>query len=223
MTLGEKDEAVQVLKTMLGALLGTLSGQTGRPGALMRHAVGDLQASAADQISAGTLGLPLLNCFMLAYYAGATLAGMDGVRAAMVATTPVGLPAAAVANAGIRFALGREARILANTVFVSRDDATAAIMMMNSAFEPAEEFAADHSDPSNYQALIALHAAVTRDLSTRARPLPKLVTYSFPRSFPSLKLANRLYADASRADELRMENKAIHPAFMPRAGSALST
>jgi prophage DNA circulation protein len=39
---------------------------------------------------------------------------------------------------------------------------------------------------------------------------------------PSVALAHRLYADASRADELRNENKIVHPAFCLRDGRALS-
>jgi prophage DNA circulation protein len=35
-------------------------------------------------------------------------------------------------------------------------------------------------------------------------------------------LAYRLYADASRADEIRAENKVVHPAFCPPTGIALS-
>jgi prophage DNA circulation protein len=39
---------------------------------------------------------------------------------------------------------------------------------------------------------------------------------------PTLVMAYRLYADASRGDELRAENKVVHPAFSPAAGLALS-
>jgi prophage DNA circulation protein len=35
-------------------------------------------------------------------------------------------------------------------------------------------------------------------------------------------LAQRLHSDASRSDELRMENKTPHPLFMPLTGRALS-
>ena len=222
MTLGDLDEALGVLGTMLTELLGTQSGQTGRQGAELRYAVGDLRAGAPTLLRSGTLALPLLNCFQLAFYAGATLAGMDAVRAVMQTQAPSGLPGIAVANAGIRFALGREARILAATTFTSSQDVFAALARMNAAFESAEEFAADNRDPATYQALIAMHAAVTRDLTTRAIALPSLVGYAVPRILTSHALANRLYGDASRCDELRLENKIIHPAFMPTTGTALS-
>ena len=222
MTIGDLDEALGILDAMLTLLLGTLSGQVGRQGAALRYAIGDLQTAAPSLLQAGTLGLPLLNCFQLATYAGATLAGMERVRVAMAAATPTGLAGIAVANAGIRFALGREARILAATTFTSSQDVFAAIVATNAAFEAAEDFAADNRDPASYQALIAMHAAVTRDLTTRAISLPNLVTYTMARILTSHALANRLYGDASRCDELRAENKVIHPAFMPLRGTALS-
>jgi prophage DNA circulation protein len=36
-------------------------------------------------------------------------------------------------------------------------------------------------------------------------------------------MAYKLYDDASRCDELRQENKVVHPAFCPPTGRALST
>ena len=86
--------------------------------------------------------------------------------------------------------------------------------------DQAEEFAADNRDPSTFQALIAAHAAATADLTTRAAYLPAMVTYSVQRVLTSHALANRLYGDASRCDELRAENKIIHPAFFPLTGTA---
>ena len=73
-----------------------------------------------------------------------------------------------------------------------------------------------------YQALIALDAKVVADLTTRAAALPRLVTYSLRPQLTSHALANLLYGDAGRSDELRAENKVRHPAFMPPTGTALS-
>lgn len=222
MNTTDASEAFGVLDLMLTALLGTLSGQTGRQGSALRYAVGDLRAVGLAQIQAGTLGLPLVNCFLLAYYAGADLDGMDRVRAAMMELTPSGDPAKAIAASGIRFALGRSAAILASRTLTSLDAVKAALSRINDAFEAAEEFAADNRAPTVYQALIALHAAVVLDLTTRGRPLPKMVAFTFAKVMTSHALANRLYGDAGRADELRQENSIIHPAFCPPAGVALS-
>jgi prophage DNA circulation protein len=49
-----------------------------------------------------------------------------------------------------------------------------------------------------------------------------MVAYAFPDRRPVLAIAQALYGDAGRADELRAENKVVHPLFMPAAGRALS-
>ena len=85
-----------------------------------------------------------------------------------------------------------------------------------------EEIAADDMDQMTYQALVRLHAAVTFFLVETARPLPRMLNFQFGAPMPTLVAAYRLYADAGRADELRAENKVVHPAFMRPFGKALS-
>ena len=216
------EEAEGILAEMMTALQATVPTIEGLSGALFRYAVGDLQAQAAVLLKTSVLGAPLLNCFTLAFEAGAILIDMDNVRSTMEAETPTGVPGALVANAGVRFALIVEAQILGQTTFTSSQDALAALDTISAAFDSAQIYAADNHDPANYQALIALQAKVVKDLTTRAAQLPRLVTYTQARILTSHALANRLYGDASRCDELRVENKIIHPAFCPLSGTALS-
>lgn len=222
-TVANIAEGVGILATMLNALSGTVSGQTGTAGSQMFFAIGDLLASGEGDLRASQLGTPLLAVFELATTAGASLAGMNTVMAAMQAVTPASAIGIAVVNAGINMALVEQARILSATTFTSSNDVSAAIASNNANFSSAEETIADSGDVGTYQALIALHGSVTRDLVNRALQLPSLVTYQFPRSLPSLTMAFRLYADSTRADQLVAENKAIHPAFMPASGRALSS
>jgi prophage DNA circulation protein len=49
-----------------------------------------------------------------------------------------------------------------------------------------------------------------------------MLNYRFNQPLPTLVMAYRLYADASRGDELRYENAIVHPAFPPMMGRALS-
>ena len=49
-----------------------------------------------------------------------------------------------------------------------------------------------------------------------------MLDFQFAAIRPTLIQSYRLYADASRADELREENNVVHPAFAPRNGRALS-
>jgi len=70
--------------------------------------------------------------------------------------------------------------------------------------------------------LIGLHAAIIAHLTATARPLPQLLYFRFGNIIPTLVVAQKLYADAGRADELRRENKVVHPAFTLPTGRALS-
>jgi prophage DNA circulation protein len=90
------------------------------------------------------------------------------------------------------------------------------------AFAAMQEIAADDMDQAGYMVLIQLHAALAYYLAQTARPLPRMLSYAFTDTLPTLVLAYRLYADAGRADELRAENKIVHPAFSLREGRALS-
>jgi prophage DNA circulation protein len=52
--------------------------------------------------------------------------------------------------------------------------------------------------------------------------LPRMVSYQLPASLPALTVANLLYGDGARFDELIAENGTVHPAFMQRDLVALS-
>ena len=106
--------------------------------------------------------------------------------------------------------------------FVSRQDVDAIKQQLQQPFQDAEEIAADDMDQMTFQALIALHGAVTNHLVATARPLPRMLGFQFFEPLPSLVMAYKLYDDASRCDELREENKVVHPAFCPPTGQALS-
>jgi len=64
---------------------------------------------------------------------------------------------------------------------------------------------------------------VSNDLSLRSFSLPVMVTYTFSNPMPALWLAQRLYQDASRAEELIAENRPIHPLFCAPTGKALAS
>jgi prophage DNA circulation protein len=69
-----------------------------------------------------------------------------------------------------------------------------------------------------YEALAEVRAQAIAELAVRGatlRPLRPYVT-AFPR--PSLTLAQRLYQDPSRAEELVARTGAVHPGFLPQTG-----
>ena len=58
-----------------------------------------------------------------------------------------------------------------------------------------------HSFPMTTKTSVALAALLIQHLSATECQLPIVVNYSFPVSYPSLNLANRIYGDGSRSDE----------------------
>jgi prophage DNA circulation protein len=62
--------------------------------------------------------------------------------------------------------------------------------------------------------LLALRARTAKAIPASGATLPYLITYTPPATVPSLVLAQRLYGDASRADEIVARNSIRHPAFI---------
>jgi len=83
--------------------------------------------------------------------------------------------------------------------------------------------AGDAGDDESYNALIDLRQAVVTDLTTTGATLPRLEVFSFRAPMNALTMANRLYRDSTRADELIQQADPVHPAFMPTTVSALAT
>jgi prophage DNA circulation protein len=63
---------------------------------------------------------------------------------------------------------------------------------------------------------------VVKHLVERGRQLPRVITYNYQQVMPSLRMAQRAYADPLRHVELINENHVVHPAFMPRDGKMLA-
>ncbi|MFY9293357.1 MAG: hypothetical protein WAP03_22050 [Methylorubrum rhodinum] len=222
MTPTQRRLGVAALRATLAALLASGGDRIGQPGADLRRLCGALDAEASVRVQSSTFSGPLRACFQAATAAGASLDGMDRVRSAALAITNPEGAVQRVVQTAVRYALVEMCLITAATTYASRQDVEAGLARLNAAFGPAEDYAAGQFNNRVYRALIGLHAAATRDLTQRARPLPRLTTYAFPNRMPALALANRLYGDGGRAGELIAENRGvIHPLFMPAAGRAL--
>ena len=70
------------------------------------------------------------------------------------------------------------------------------------------------------QRLVALRAALSTDLRTRALAMPNLTEYTPQATLPAVVIAHRLYGDATRADEICVRNNVRHPGAL-RGGMAL--
>jgi len=222
MTQAEFAETDAIIGRVLDALLATLEGKYNRSTMEARNVIGFLYANIEGVLDKGTLGQSLVSCFLLCREVGATRVAMDGVRRAMLNEQPTTIPGTVIATSAIFLSLLEQTRILGETTFRSRDEVDAMLMLMNAAFDPAENFAATYTDdPRVYQALVSLHAALSADLTDRSRPLPRMVRYEFRERMPSLKLSMRIYSEARRAYELVKENRVVHPAFCLAAGRCL--
>jgi prophage DNA circulation protein len=215
-------EAAPIIVRTMEALLKTTRQKPGRAGSELRHAVGDLVANVLELLRDDKAGEPMAECFETAREAGATLPSLESVRRVTVAEAPITLGALLTKHCLIQFCLVEQSRVIADMAFKSRQDANAVRDHVNIAFADAEGVAADAMDAMTYRALIELHAAVMFHLVETARPLPRLVRFQFAAPLPTLVIGYRLYDDASRADEVRAENKVVHPAFTRPYGLALS-
>ena len=67
------------------------------------------------------------------------------------------------------------------TTFTSREDVEAVRDIVNAAFYPAEENAADEMALAPYRSLMGLHAAVVFFLYDKGRPLPRMLALNSSR------------------------------------------
>lgn len=217
----EAVEAAPIVNATLAALL-AWAPTRGREGADLRARVNDVRAHVFQLLQSDGIGPPLAECFVLAKATGASLKNIEAVRATAAAEIPLSVGAIVIRDSLIMFCLETQARILAEMEFISRTDVEQTRAMFNTSFASIEEDVADRMDAMTYRAIVELHAAVSFFLVETARPLPRMLKFQFNLPLPTLAIAQKLYADAERADELRQENKVVHPAFCQRVGRALS-
>jgi prophage DNA circulation protein len=103
----------------------------------------------------------------------------------------------------------------------SADDAASIKDSVAQLFDAEIETAGDNGDDVSYEALRTCRAAIILDLDTRGAALPQLRNVVSTTPQPSLVLAQRLYQDAGRSDELITEADPVHPLFMPTSFMAL--
>lgn len=214
-------EANDIVQRTLINLLNTI-GTSDQNGINAKVVIGWTAANSLALLVYDQLGPPLDACFDFARQAGASLAQMEVVRVLLDVEQPVSLGATMIRDRSIMFALAQEGKIIGAMNFTSRQDVEDVIQAIQIPFNTAEEVSADTMDAMDYRGIIELRAAIVNHLVQTARPLPSMLTYWFATPLPSLVISQRLYGDASRYDEIRDENKVVHPAFCPTDGQALS-
>ena len=210
-------------ETTVGDLIVAASTQRaaiGAAAALVTAAAANLSdaASCASLTSAMTR---LIACLLAACADPA-----DAVRLlfGLVAAPPASVSAAgaAVITAYQRAAVTALVRACGIYQPSSYDDAANLLAQVGALIDQVATAAADAGDDTSYDALNALLVQVIQDLQSRGAELAPIKTFSFRASLPDVVLAQMLYRDPSRADELVREAAPVHPLFMPTSFEALA-
>lgn len=218
----ERSNALEISKRLMTALMSFQISSQGTAGADLRSAVGNFLVNFSELMDTYTLGASLYACFEQARLAGATLNSLNNVRLAMFAEAPVYPLGKVIVNAAIIFSFVEQSQIITRMTFASRIEVDTLMDQMGVIIETIKIEKADSFVSSDYQNFVALAAVLVQHLSATERQLPRVVQYNLAVSYPSLNLANRIYGDATRSDELIAENDTVHPAFMQRDVIALS-
>ena len=83
-------------------------------------------------------------------------------------------------------------------------------------------YAAGAANANVYTALQDLQGATVAYLTNLIADLAPVVTVTAPQAMPALWWAWRLYGDPTRAVDLALRNKVVHPSFMPLSFQALA-
>ncbi|STA84247.1 hypothetical protein [Citrobacter youngae] len=97
----------------------------------------------------------------------------------------------------------------------SRDESEQLAQRVSQQLDEALLLVGDRADDELYNALLSIRTAFISTMMERSLGLSDLMLVTMTQPIPALTLANRLYQDASRADELIQEALVPHPAFMP--------
>lgn len=182
--------------------------------------VGAVEADLADAVAA-----------LFAALTGACADPADALRllASLLAYQPVGPDTAGVAGAAVSrlfrlCATVEMARAAAAYQPSSYEDAFARLVDVTAAIDAAAETAGGGGLDDLFAALRTLRIAVVEDLRVRGASLAHVRTFSLPAPLPALSLAQRLYRNAARADELVGEagDACVSPLFMPVSLQALA-
>jgi prophage DNA circulation protein len=185
----------------------------GNPGAIAataQSALAALVAAAADPLDGVRLILTVVE------FQALPVVGTSPIAAAMSAAT--------VSSASLfrRLSLAALARIVADYQPASADDAARLRDRVTALLDAEILVAGDAGDDDDYVALRAMRSTIVADLNARGAALPPLRTFAIGSALPSLVLANRLYRNSDRADDLIVQVDPVHPAFFPVTFTALA-
>ncbi|UPG86859.1 DNA circularization N-terminal domain-containing protein [Luteibacter aegosomatis] len=214
----------------------TLTAQ-GAQGRAEVAAAGTALVASAQSLDASTVqALPTSAVGLTSALAGVALNPGDGIRlfsdlasfrpSAVDVTGQTGIAMGVAQDAMSallrRSAIGELARAAIAYAPSSNDDADAVRDQVTSVIDAEITTAGDSGDDQSFLALRSLRQALVDAISASAGSLASMRDFVLPGSVTALALAQRLYRDATRADELVGEAGPIHPAFMPTRFRALA-
>lgn len=135
------------------------------------------------------------------------------------ATSAVGQVLAAMFSRATLAALAQATSAYQPSSYTDAANVRSAVLAL---FDTAITAAGDAGDDASYDALQGLAIAVAQDLSARGGSLAPIVTFTFGTAMPSLWLAQRLYQDPTREDELVTQANPVHPMFTGPSFQALA-
>jgi prophage DNA circulation protein len=200
-------EAMQGVQKVIGDITGPLAELIRAPADLGGQIL-EFIAQVTDQINEPLRALGIYeDLFSAGSYSSA------GPNAPLVSRRQVQAQNAMV-NLVRRGAVIESANAAARWEFVARQDAQTGVETLHTGITAQLETDPPPT-PQVAQSLVALRAAVVSDLRTRGAALPELTAYTPPATLPALVIAQRLYGDAKRADEIVLRNKVRHPGAVP--------
>ncbi|MBP0996649.1 DNA circularization protein [Serratia fonticola] len=116
---------------------------------------------------------------------------------------------------------GAMAAVAADYAPSSYDDAIAMLNRVCDTMDTVLLLAADAGNDDDYSNLLETRNSLVDAFTLKGAKLSALTQISMSASMPALALANRLYQDGSRGDELIQTVQPRHPAFMPLTFRAL--
>ena len=133
--------------------------------------------------------------------------------------TPMAVP---VSTMIVRAAAAALATAVASYQPQSSDDAAEKISFIAPVLDGLATAAADAGDDESYDALSACRVAIVNELRAKGATLPQIRTFAFGQTLPALALAQAIYGDPTRADQLLTQVNPPNPLFMPTSFQALA-
>ncbi len=217
-------DAAAVLNSAYGVLgqFGRYAAPVSTPGLLIEADALAAANAARHVVSVAGVGLaaqatlpsaPAAVQGLLNAVSSAIIAPADRLRAyTMLALVP---GTSALAVLGRRLSVIALCRAARGYIPNSFDDAQVVLQDTCDALDREITAAGDADDDASYDALRALRRAVVADLTARGASLAPLVTRSFADTLPEFVVAQLLYGDARRADEVVRRVDPVHPLFLP--------